>query len=233
MDIVISEKPISFNGDMVRAILDGRKTKTRRIIKFPEGNFIYSGQNDKGDHLFVYDDWQQRGGSVIDNTIIIKPKYQIGDVLYVREAVRLIAYDGCYLLNGVGHCQFQFEADGAKVSIYTPDRIKPIKLNHCCPNGCFKELARLHLPVTGVRVERVQSISEEDCLAEGIRKVTKDCNVFKYCIYDKGDYSSVAWSDMPRSPIPVFASLWDSCYGEGAWDRNGWNFVFDFEKGGK
>jgi hypothetical protein len=72
-------------------------------------------------------------------------------------------------------------------------------------------------------------MTEEDCLAEGIRKVSKDGELYKYCIYDHIDYSSVPWSEMPRSPKPVFDAIWNSCYPELMGDPH-WRFAYTFER---
>jgi hypothetical protein len=157
-------------------------------------------------------------------------KYQPGDIMVVRERARLTNASSDYLENGHGECRFKYEADGAVTDyILVPERLKPIKIGNCVPNGCFKELARIKRKVLRVWYERVKDISEADILAEGIRKVSKDGELYKYCIYDHGDYSSVPWSEMPRSPKPVFADLWDSIY-PGSWERNDWVECIEFER---
>lgn len=73
-----------------------------------------------------------------------------------------------------------------------------------------KKFSRTKLEVKHIGVERIQDISIEDILAEGIKKVTKDGELHKYCFYDKGDYSSIPWSEMPTDPHLAFKDLWDS-----------------------
>jgi hypothetical protein len=90
--------------------------------------------------------------------------------------------------------------------------------------------SRCKLEITGVGAERLQDISEEDAVKEGIKKLTKDGELFKFAVYDRGDYSSVKWQDMPRSPIPVFAQLIDRINGSGTWDSDPWCWVYEFRR---
>ena len=90
--------------------------------------------------------------------------------------------------------------------------------------------SRAILTVTGLRAERLQDISEEDALAEGIREVTKDGQVKKYCVYDQGDVSSTSWQDMPRKAVEAFAAHWDLLNAELGypWASNPWVWVREF-----
>ena len=81
-----------------------------------------------------------------------------------------------------------------------------------------------------VRVERVQDISEDDARAEGIREVTKDGVVKKYCVYDLGDYSSTPWDQMPRRAVAAYAALWNDINGKGAFLSNPWVWVVEFRR---
>ena len=93
-----------------------------------------------------------------------------------------------------------------------------------------RKLSRITLEITAVRVERLQDISEEDAMAEGIRRVTKDGSLFKYCVYDKGDISSTPWAEMPHTAVGAYAALWNSINGAGSWDANPWVWVIEFKK---
>lgn len=141
-------KPMLMNSEMVKAILAGRKTVTRRLIKPQPHNVLYDGilqQNEieDGDVLLTLNK---------DNkTEMLIPPYQAGDVLYVRET-------WCKgSLNG-GAEQYFYKADDNdfhcqwRPSIHMP-----------------KEAARIFLRVTGVRVKRLQDIRLEGCLAEGVQ----------------------------------------------------------------
>ena len=145
-------KPILFNAEMVRAILDGRKTCTRRLVKFlPGENSQWTGYIKDG--LMLYNGRNE--------PCIRKVPYQLGDILYVRET-------WCGLpVNEAGHMRghtiYYYKADGElrpkgwrgtwHPSIHMP-----------------KEAARIWLKVTNVRVERLQEIAAESALAEGADK---------------------------------------------------------------
>ena len=136
----MSVKPILFNTDMVRAILDGRKTVTRRLVK-PR----YGGS------LEVYKDLAgvprlcERCGTLNRG---LRPPYQIGDILWVRET--WISLVGSYL----------YRAD-QKPGMKNPGKWFP-------SIHMPKEAARIWLRVTDVRVERLQEIDEDGIRAEGL-----------------------------------------------------------------
>lgn len=219
----MSSKPILFNTEMVKAILDGRKTQTRRVFSKTQ---------------LKYFDYAQKLGemSSLDNLhendfayILQFSQYKVGDVLYVRETFN--TFSNITMDNEVGviykadnkevilpcnrdyECEYVFN-DKWKPSIHMP-----------------KKYARIFLKVTNVGVERLQDISDEDCIKEGIIKVTKDNQVFKFCIYDKKDYSSTPWQDMPKNPQEVYKNLWNSTTKDGyKWEDNPYVFVYEFER---
>ena len=88
--------------------------------------------------------------------------------------------------------------------------------------------------ITNLRVERVQDITEEQALLEGIREVTKDGVVKKYCVYDVPpfDMSSTPWQRMPRDPVEAYASLWDKINPEAPyrWKDNPWVLAIGWAK---
>lgn len=201
-------KPILFNTEMVRAILDGRKTCTRRIVK-PQPTAHYGAQ-------------------------CIKPPYQPGDILYVRETWERFE---CWNCEGDerGNC---------------PKEPKKSVLDKTC--GCYmyratdeisgdakwhpsihmpKEAARIWLKVTDVRVERLQEITEEQACMEGTDP------------WDEACYENNGWhptfSDPDSGGVPNmiegFHKLWNSTIKKSDIDRYGWNanpyvFVIEFER---
>lgn len=135
-------KPILFNSEMVRAILEGRKSCTRRLVKF------LSGENPQWTG-YIKDELMLYNGK--NEPCIRKAPYQPGDILYVRET----------FIQAAAHI-FWYKADNNswiseglhwKPSIHMP-----------------KEAARIWLKVTDVRVERLQEITAESALAEGTDK---------------------------------------------------------------
>lgn len=185
------KRPIIFSNEMVRAILDGRKFQTRRVIKNPQR---LEGLMLKGEEA----NWCPYG--------------VVGDRLWCKE-------DYKYLIQGdLVITYYKFSIDKNRV-IYTPlgcldeiTRKKLIKGRQDVWKSkllMFKFMARLWLEITGIRVERVQDISEEDAVKEGIdRKL------------------------LPCSPYEWFANLWDSInakrnYG---WEVNLPVWVIEFRK---
>ena len=141
-------KPILFNTEMVRAILDGRKSCTRRLVKpEPQGYFEVSEEP-----LYVYDTDGNQGK--------ITPPYQPGDILYVRETWHK------YIKRvGKGEsCRFA-EFYGYRASVAnSEDADEPWRPSIHMP----KEAARIWLKVTDVRVERLQDMGKMDAVKEGI-----------------------------------------------------------------
>lgn len=216
----MSIKPILFNTEMVLAILDGRKTCTRRIVK----GFI------PNDAVWGYTAFTPKGciscrGTFADGygEKIFKPPYQPGDILYIRETWERFE---CWNCDGDerGNC---------------PKEPKKSVLDKTC--GCYmyratdeisgdakwhpsihmpKEGARIWLKVTDVRVERLRDITGLSVQKEGIEVEPNECA-------GKFDFVSELFL--------LFQRLWDStikksdldCYG---WDANPWVWVIEFER---
>ena len=200
----MSIKPILFNTEMVRAILDGRKSCTRRIVKHDVEAILNSP-------------YHKEHPEVEDEQIISKlciPPYQPGDILYVRETFIQAAAN-----------IFWYKADDklwmSKDLLWKPSIHMP------------KKAARIWLKVTDVRVERLQEITESGAKAEGIRGYTKDGNLYKYAVTDDWwiDYhnkhkeivTGTWWQDMPRTAKDAFSYLWNSTIKKSDLDLYGWN----------
>lgn len=215
--------PILFNTDMVRAILDGRKTVTRRCVKFLSGkNPNWTGY--VKERLMLYNG---------TNEPCIKPcQYQTGDILYVRETwyrgLNRIMYRANYSENE------KFYENGKEIQIkWHPSIHMP------------KEAARIWLKVKGVWVERLQDITEEQAKAEGIRGYSKDGKLYKYAVTDdwwidyhnkhRKSFLGTWWQDMPRTEKDAFSYLWNSTIKKSdldryGWDANPWVWVIEFER---
>ena len=132
-------KPILFNTEMVRAILDGRKTCTRRLVRFlPGENPQWTGYIRDG--LMLYNGRNE--------PCIMKAPYQPGDILYIRETWKRAP-------NGYYYYEDWQRNDIADITKWKPSIHMP------------KEAARIWLKVTDVRVERLQEITEDGAKAEG------------------------------------------------------------------
>jgi hypothetical protein len=183
-------------GEMVRAVLSGKKTVTRRLVHARD----VSGM----DGLNV----RSMTSSVAFGTA--------GDRLYVRESFAPRYFDGgapAYMADWDPR-----SADLAPEPKWTPSIHMP------------RAAARIFLDVTSVRVERLQDITEEDALAEGIRTFTKDDVVLKYWPCDPTDGAlKCRWSELPRTAKAAFVVLWDSLAAKGAkWADNPWTWRVEF-----
>lgn len=206
-------KPILFNTEMVQAILAGRKTVTRRIVKnIPEGTHRIERDHEKWIACFgAYD-----AGICYDYEKPIRPQpYEIGDILYVREtwhkySKRVGKGEACRLETFYGYkASVQNSEDAAekwKPSIHMP-----------------KEAARIFLRVTGVHVERLQDMPHDGAQKEGI-----------YFLEDCG----FTWEKDPhiflRTPMSSMELLWDLTYKKQnyawRWEANPWVWVIEFER---
>ncbi len=206
-------KPILFNIQMVKAILDSKKTCTRRLIKLPkhiekQRNGLYT-LNAEGS---VYTD--QDFKDVVD---YIKTPYKVGDILYVRETwANIWTPDGAK--------GFIYKADGEPKYFPYWGNAKQCKHEVWMPSIHMPKIAaRIFLKVTSVRVERLKNITEQACFNEGIREFTKDGVVKKYDI----EPNMHTWEKMPRTPREAFEKLWNSTLQlKGKW--NGWTNLFEY-----
>lgn len=216
-------KPILFCTDMVQAILDGRKTMTRRIAKrIPEETHRVEQISDNEFEAY----W---GGYVpdlkgfVDGSTIIKSPYQPGDILWVRET--------WYKNYPHEYGRYWYRADGEEIdmpTIYGGTAIygKADGLKWRPSIFMPRDAARIFLKVKGVRVERVQEITEDDAIAEGVGDL----------FFEEIGYSNnpkydllMEWKTLEREQ---FELLWDSInakrgYG---WDINPWVWVYEFER---
>jgi hypothetical protein len=182
----MKETGLMFKAPLVQALLDGRKTQTRRIakpVRHPDLGNVYSPG------ALVLEHEPQH---VINRAC---PYGQPGDRIYVRETFSQHPEWG----------QIAFRADGEEFEdadgwLWEP-KWQP-------SSQMPKDMARIWLEVTGVRVERLQDISTEDCISEGLNTTLRE--------YD----AEVNLRDQ-------FQELWESTGGD--WDANPWVWVIDFK----
>ena len=229
----MKERPILFGGPMVRAILEGRKSQTRRVLR-PQPHDgvdavewqdrIVVGMNVPDQRGFA----MMRGG-VIESEAIVCPYGRPGDRLWVRET-----HKGWYTYEGEQH--ICYKADNQTVVVERPSGTAShgMLLGRCHADKWRPSIhmprwaSRITLEVTGVRVERLQDITEEDAVAEG-------CSAWKQRMarvligVEPSDDGPVA-----DTPEDVFAMLWDSINakrGHG-WETNPWVWVVEFKRAG-
>lgn len=215
-------RPILFNTDMVRVILNGRKTATRRVIKFPKNRF--TGEIPKADKLKVYKNtlWADKISFHEEPHYVfdIKPQYQLGDILYVRETWQyLYELDGNeQIIEGTGKYYYaatdSLPSGGYVDSKGSTHETIPWKPSIHMP----KEGARIWLKVTNVRVKRLQDIDGQEVLKEGINSL----------VHPKADYFNMNQREM-------FEKLWNSTIKKAdldryGWDANPWIWVIEFER---
>lgn len=204
-------KPILFNTEMVKAILKGIKTQTRRLIKEAESSYKFVGwctdttgnTNKVGCALFK------------DNSTVvyIKPKYKIGDILYVRET-----WSTHRTVESKGELMYCYKADDIDLKTECLEG----ENNRWYPSIHMpKEASRLFLKVTDVRVEKLQDITTYGCINEGILTLEE---------YHEYDYDPF----QPIASFILFGDLWNSTVDKKERDKYGWNanpwiFVYEFK----
>lgn len=189
---------------MVRAILEGRKTMTRRIVKpqphihhweiFKSYKQTVSVLDTTSGPVYQFNDWNSEKGLSHDRNIEVKCPYgQVGDILWVRETwTKLKHEDGLKY-----HYKSDYETRRNNIT-WKPSIHMP------------KEACRIRLEITNVRVERLKDISEEDAKAEGVQFNPQA----PASITNKGS----------------FAKLWQSINGQESWDMNPWVWVIEFKR---
>jgi len=226
------ERPILFSSPMVRALLAGTKTQTRRIMK-PQPEEMAMGNwkwHPRGKPMLECM-WHETANGVLPHHC---PYGLRGDRLWVRESFSKHTRntDPHYL-----PADYPDEAMGcwywADGNPEYGDWTKPKPSIHM-PRWA----SRITLEITGVRVQRLQGISEEDAKAEGLTAITKDGTLIKYGIPDRDglpgmDNDGMAWSDWEVDPRRAYRRLWESINGAGSWDANPWVWCVSFRRTGE
>lgn len=207
-------KPILFNTEMVRAILDGRKTCTRRLVKFlPGENSQWTGYIKDG--LMLYNGRNE--------PCIRKAPYHPGDILYVRETWGEGYEEGTYIYRASDKLADLPTFKESSKLIYRPPIYMP------------KEAARIWLKVMNVRVERLQEMKPVDVIKEGAYPDCWDClNTYgesgSQCCYGTEEQCSQCDEVMME-----WEKLWNSTIKKSdldrySWDANPWVWVIEFER---
>lgn len=203
----MADKPIIFSGPMIRALLDGTKTQTRRALKpQPDTGARFSGFERDGHALFTK-------GSLYGKQRL---RYAPGDRLWVREAWRTIGtWDDVSPRNLGSIAPIRYEADAyINQPDYWQGRSEPVKYGRYRHARFMpRRASRLTLTVTDVRVQRLQEISEADARAEGVSPITEP--------------NDLKWEHYAPHGA-AFVILWNSINGPGAWDANPWVAAYTF-----
>ncbi|WP_339506318.1 hypothetical protein [Pseudomonas sp. EA_15y_Pfl1_P102] len=214
----VKERPILFSAPMVRAILEGRKTVTRRVCKpqpsanahttcasgNPMGAWWETGKDiircpygKPGDRLWVRETWY------CDHFEVMRGPYLKPDDLDIREALE----DGTLVYAADGLTPYEQDQPTWKPSIHMP-----------------RWASRILLEVTDVRVERLQDITEEQAKAEGVRLMRDGCDTW---VGREGPGNLVTpWLTAKEA----FSDLWNSINGPHAWEANPWVWCVNFKR---
>ena len=199
--------PILFNTDMVRAILGGKKTVTRRVIKKSQCTLLNKKETSELEREGLYAPFDgMNDAELIVSTY--KPTYQKGDILYVRETW-CSGYDGevYFYLADKNTEREQKQLKDYNVCRWRPSIHMP------------KQAARIWLKVTDVRVERLQDITEKQAIKEGAVEVKYDANTGKE-MSAALDWFPVIWnSTIKKSDVALYG-----------WEANPWVWVIEFER---
>jgi hypothetical protein len=197
----MKERPILFSAPMVRAILEGRKTQTRRIVKY---NLVLGGIHPavasivhRGDGWFGFEaveEIKRQYSTTFPLHAIRSPYGQEGDRLWVKETFQAHPIYGSPV----------YRADWS--SPYNPveDEGWPWKPSIFMP----RKTSRITLEITDIRVERLQRISPQDAIKEGLGMTLRN----------------------EPSAVQRYAELWESINGKGSWDANPWVWAITFQK---
>lgn len=189
----MKERPILFSGEMVRAILDGRKTQTRRIVK-----------------AVGPDNWLKGASNHVVHALDHCPYGQPGDRLWVRETWSTCPMYDKQKPSEMGPEYFgtiRYKASGERSGKLRPSIFMP------------RWASRITLEIKDVRVERLNSISEEDAKAEGAPDYQEGINAPPP---EDGDYQ---WCYAAS-----FRNLWQSINGAESWQANSWVWVIEFSR---
>ncbi|AUV26701.1 morphogenetic protein [Citrobacter sp. RHBSTW-00678] len=199
----MTERGMIFNSEMVRAILDGRKTQTRRPIKFPF----------KDRNLGCELSGNELAGELSARNYLNSPFGKPGDRIWVRETFQGPLFDfdqmDAYCKDSTPFEKAQFcvyKADGKPA----PEFFDADDNLHCCWRPSIhmpRWASRITLEITDVRVERLNAITESDAEAEGI--------------------TYTGFGDLL---VDGYRYLWKSIYGDDSWQVNPWVWVIEFKR---
>ena len=211
-------KKISFNDKfgLTQAVLDGRNTMTRRIIKchrtfkgeWVAGFNIHRCHSDK--KIVGYPCMYDADEREFDSGEII-PRYKVGEVVAIAQSYETIFH--------VGNCPNDFFVDSSTIN-----------KKYCGAGFKNKMFVRAdlmihHIRITDIKIERLQDISDEDCLKEGIYEDSGD-DEFPPSIFYEFEGNKDNGFDTPRE---AFAALIDKVSGKGTWESNPYVWAYEFE----
>jgi len=212
----MKEKPILFSTPMVQAIQAGTKNQTRRTAGLEKVNESPDNWSRVfGKTISGYFKFYRVVGSRYDFKTC-KPRFQNGDRIWVKETFRPATHYGFdyplieYRAGGTNaHCEIVDPEQLISDAKWKPSLFMP------------KAVARIWLECTGVRCERLQDITEKDCINEGIEKMARGF---------KGYNKNINTLHVGKAAgYRSYISLWESINGRDSWLENPWVFIYDFK----
>ena len=190
-------KSITFTEAMFPAVINGTETMTRRIMKQQPTGVRNS--------VFVKSGFEDNHGNEL------KPRYKVGETVYLKEPY--------YMPINI----FGQEVDNGQIIYKFDEELSESKSSWTLKNKLFmpEKYARYFIEITDVRCERLQDISDEDCLKEGIIEREK---------WSLGKYYQYEWNGKKfQTTQEAYAALIDSINGRGAWERNPYVWIYEFK----
>lgn len=237
------ELPILFSGAMVRALLDGSKTQTRRVVKLPHQNPLgewqattvggeFGGRLSTGETIPLQGAiWHMRTGDCL-----MSPHGSPGDRLYVRETWSA-DFANNYPFEPVWYAadndrRYEIDTVDGVRGIHSPESHAHIPFRWRPSIHMPRAMSRITLEVTGVRVEKLQTMEgqtafESDALKEGIHRIHHGDGEYSYHAHRKDPHPN-NWTD----PCDAFHDLWDSLNAARgySWVSNPWVWVVEFKR---
>lgn len=202
------ERPILYSTPMIRAKLAGLKTQTRRIIK-PQPEYLKAGN-----YNVHYWKWKEQSFANTKVFIDACPYGKVGDLLWSKETwakFDCTCYDDiCRHGSHIFKASYEDDEQKWKPSIHMPKRI-----------------SRIWDEIVDIRTERLQSISREDAIAEGIEREESGQDLVKATFYKNYLGDGINVRNWTRSPVASYKSLWEKINGIGSWDENPWVWVIE------
>ncbi len=230
----MADRPILFSAPMVRALLAGTKTQTRRVMKpqpFESGYFdgdielTVIPANDQWPKAFRFNADAVGGDAILGE--IFEPRISVGDRLYVREAWRT-TYGLDWAAEELGRPLKPREFDPKTTAIeYLADGDRELAGKDRRAMHMPRWASRLTLTVTGVKVERLQDISPYDAEAEGCPPCPA-CNDVGWINSGPDGGWQCTEVGCGDAYVDQYARLWDRINGKGAWEANPWVTAYTF-----
>lgn len=207
---------------LTQAVLDGRKTMTRRIIK---------GEFEKVTAYHANGEWYFLADTKDGETIVLEPKYLECEKVAVAQTYKDSGWNPDVMQSTFVRKPTVFP-DLDPISTHLGWVDLPFKYHKGWTNKMFvlADLMRLYIRVTNIKVERLQDISDEDCLREGILQSVDGMDLYTFDGWVKRSKGHVLPVQIyTKNRREAFAALIDRISGRGTWERNPWVFAYEFE----